>query len=111
MTDIGLQKLLGGATSTNLVAMDLSDITNVSDATILQIANRCPKLQGLNLSMCKDGHEYFRGVTDTSIVKLAEQCPGLRKASDISMSFSRMRDALTFVHVRIDQVEQLLRSH
>ncbi|RUS29403.1 hypothetical protein BC938DRAFT_480708, partial [Jimgerdemannia flammicorona] len=33
-----------------LIAMDLSDLTELTDVAILAIAERCPRLQGLNLS-------------------------------------------------------------
>ncbi|KAF7728054.1 SCF ubiquitin ligase complex subunit [Apophysomyces ossiformis] len=77
LTDEGLLALLSGSACKNLVSMDLSDISNVTDATIRMIAANCPKLQGLNLSMCKE--EGFTGVTDCGIVKLAERCTGLRR--------------------------------
>ncbi|CAO3597872.1 unnamed protein product [Absidia cylindrospora] len=59
--------------------MDLSDITNITDTTIIKIANTCPNLQGLNLSMCKDDRERCTGVTDLGIVTLAGKCRHLRR--------------------------------
>lgn len=64
--------------------MDLSDVTQVTDITIKRIAETCPNLQGLNLSMCKEGGgagEQFKGVTDEGITMLARKCPGLRRVN------------------------------
>ncbi|KAL0096940.1 hypothetical protein J3Q64DRAFT_1040615 [Phycomyces blakesleeanus] len=79
LTDAGLCGFLSKSSSAYLVSMDLSEITNITDTTILKIAECCPRLQGLNLSMFKDGQEQFHGVTDESIIKLAEGCRGLRR--------------------------------
>ncbi|KAI9023716.1 hypothetical protein CLU79DRAFT_113912 [Phycomyces nitens] len=79
LTDAGLCSLLSKSSSAHLVSMDLSEITNITDTTILKIAECCPRLQGLNLSMYKDRPEQFHGVTDTSIIKLAQGCRGLRR--------------------------------
>ncbi|KAI7859916.1 hypothetical protein BDC45DRAFT_495296 [Circinella umbellata] len=82
LTDNGIIGFLG--TNTNkirkcLVSMDLGDVTNVTDISIKRIAEICPNLQGLNLSMCKEGPGRFEGITDEGIVMLSESCTGLRR--------------------------------
>ncbi|TFY74638.1 hypothetical protein EWM64_g9378, partial [Hericium alpestre] len=57
---------------TQLVAIDLSGVTDVSDLTVNAIAKNCHKLQGINLLGC-------RKLTSESIVALAEGCPMLRR--------------------------------
>ncbi|KAG0171751.1 SCF ubiquitin ligase complex subunit [Apophysomyces sp. BC1015] len=79
LTDEGLVALLSGSACNNLVSMDLSYIANVTDVTITLIADNCPRLQGLNLSMCKEDMEHAVGVTDAGIVRLAKRCTGLRR--------------------------------
>ncbi|KAI7865169.1 hypothetical protein BDF14DRAFT_1827916 [Spinellus fusiger] len=79
LTDAGLVDLLSEKSSANIVSIDLSEITAITDTTILRIAQCCPRLQGLNLSMYREGTEQFHGVTDNSIVALANQCRGLRR--------------------------------
>ncbi|KAI8340186.1 hypothetical protein BC941DRAFT_338516, partial [Chlamydoabsidia padenii] len=79
LTDQGLVGLLSLKVGKHLTSMDLSDITNVTDTTILKIADTCPQLQGLNLSMCKDDRERCTGVTDEGIINLAIKCRHLRR--------------------------------
>ncbi|KAA1466772.1 RNI-like protein [Dentipellis sp. KUC8613] len=57
---------------TNLVAIDLSGVTDVSDRTVNAIAENCRKLQGINLLGCNK-------VTSASIRALADYCPMLRR--------------------------------
>ncbi|PVF95519.1 RNI-like protein [Serendipita vermifera] len=56
----------------NLVALDLTGVVDVTDATILLVANACNKIQGINLEGCKK-------VTDTGLLAIAENCPLLRR--------------------------------
>lgn len=81
LTDNGIMDFLGTKSRKHLVSVDLSDVTSVTDASIKRIAETCPHLQGLNLSMCKEGMEPFVGVTDSSVIMLAERCTGLRRVS------------------------------
>ncbi|CDH60821.1 ubiquitin ligase complex f-box protein [Lichtheimia corymbifera JMRC:FSU:9682] len=79
LTDKGIMDFLGTKPRKHLVSVDLSDVTSVTDASIKRIAETCPHLQGLNLSMCKEGLEPFVGVTDSSVIMLAQRCTGLRR--------------------------------
>ncbi|KAI9018686.1 hypothetical protein CLU79DRAFT_705470 [Phycomyces nitens] len=91
LTDSGLINLLNQGACENLVSLDLSDITMISDLTILKIAKACPRLQGLNLSMHKDTQESFTLITDIGIVEVAKSCRSLRR---IKLSnFAHVSDA------------------
>jgi len=81
LTDNGILALLQHNVGQNLISVDLSDVVNVTDTAILAIAEKCPKLQGLNLSMCKDTQDHAESVQiyDESIVRIAERCPALRR--------------------------------
>ncbi|KAI8140860.1 hypothetical protein BJV82DRAFT_671234 [Fennellomyces sp. T-0311] len=79
LTDHGITGFLGTKVRTSLVSMDLGDVTNVTDASIKRIAEICPSLQGLNLSMCKESPGRFEGITDDGVVVLSEACTGLRR--------------------------------
>lgn len=83
LTDEGLLAFLGNKERRTLVSIDLSDCIQVTDKTITHIAQLCPNLQGLNLSMCKETEQAFVGVTDDSIVMLARRCPGLRRVKHL----------------------------
>ncbi|KAI9266909.1 hypothetical protein BDA99DRAFT_546686 [Phascolomyces articulosus] len=94
LTDTGIIGFLGDKKIRKcLVSMDLGDVTNVTDISIKRIAEVCPNLQGLNLSMCKEGSARFEGITDEGIVMLSKSCTGLRriklnncvKVSDLSV--------------------------
>ncbi|KAI9497464.1 hypothetical protein BDB00DRAFT_723520, partial [Zychaea mexicana] len=79
LTDDGITGFLGNKVRRCLVSMDLGDVTNVTDVSIKRIAEICPNLQGLNLSMCKDGPRRFESITDEGVVMLSESCVGLRR--------------------------------
>ncbi|KAM3586663.1 SCF ubiquitin ligase complex subunit [Umbelopsis sp. WA50703] len=81
LTDNGILSLLQHSVGQNLISVDLSDMINVTDTTIFAIAEKCPKLQGLNLSMCKDSQDPSDSVQihDESIIRIAERCPSLRR--------------------------------
>lgn len=81
ITDKGLLELLSLKVGKHIMSIDLSDVTKITDKAIIAIANHCPHLQGLNLSMCKDDHEKCSGVTDIGITTLAKKCRQLRRVS------------------------------
>lgn len=56
----------------NLVAIDLSGVTNVSNEAIVGLATAAKRLQGINLAGCKN-------VSDEGILALANNCPLLRR--------------------------------
>lgn len=55
-----------------LVAVDLTGVVDVTDATILVVATTSNRLQGINLEGCKK-------ITDTGIHAIADNCPMLRR--------------------------------
>lgn len=69
LTDKSLSILSG---MTELVALDLTGVVDVSDATIISLANSSNKLQGINLEGCKK-------VTDEGIFAMANAFPLLRR--------------------------------
>ncbi|KAI7863984.1 hypothetical protein BDF14DRAFT_1733090 [Spinellus fusiger] len=79
LTDQGLLALLNHGACSFLVSMDLSDVPLISDLTLTRIAEQCPKLQGLNLSMSREGQDQLSLITDSSIVKVAHHCRGLKR--------------------------------
>ncbi|CEP16455.1 hypothetical protein [Parasitella parasitica] len=74
LTDVGLCTLIHDI-GPSLVSIDLSDVYQITDATIIEAARTCPQLQGFNLSMSR----YHHGITDTGITMLAIQCTLLRR--------------------------------
>jgi F-box and leucine-rich repeat protein GRR1 len=56
----------------NLVALDLTGVVDVTDATIVLVANACNKIQGINLEGCKK-------ISDAGLLAIAENCPLLRR--------------------------------
>lgn len=64
----------------DLVAIDLSDIPLVEDEVIAAVAQRCARLQGLNLSGCKK-------LTDRGILEIAKHCPMLKRVSFSHLSY------------------------
>ncbi|KAG8821243.1 SCF ubiquitin ligase complex subunit [Serendipita sp. 400] len=69
LTDKSLSILSG---MVNLIALDLTGVVDVTDATPLAVAASSSKLQGVNLEGCKR-------VTDTGVTALADNCPLLRR--------------------------------
>ncbi|CAO3687611.1 unnamed protein product [Rhizopus stolonifer] len=55
LTDVGLCNLIDVQTGIGpeLISLDLSDVLNTTDETILKIADSCPRLQVLDLSMSR----------------------------------------------------------
>lgn len=74
LTDIGLCSLINNVGS-ELISIDLSDVYQITDATIRETATSCPNLQGLNLSMSRPQ----TNITDKSIINLAESCLNLKR--------------------------------
>lgn len=60
----------------DLVAVDLSGVTTTNDGVLRTIGTTCTKLQGINLTGC-------RQITDEGIISLAEQVKYLRRVSVI----------------------------
>ncbi|KAI8070184.1 hypothetical protein BDF21DRAFT_344757 [Thamnidium elegans] len=79
ITDHGIINFLDKDVGRYLLSIDLSDIKNISDQSILMIASTCKNLQGLNLSINPTAKEDPIGITDKSIVTLAEGCRDLRR--------------------------------
>lgn len=119
LTDKGIMDFLGTKPRKHLVSVDLSDVTSVTDASIKRIAETCPHLQGLNLSMCKEGLEPFVGVTDSSVIMLAQRCTGLRRVSEgivvmvvnDFISHHVLNDYIYHPLSHIDQAKQLCQYH
>ena len=63
-----------------LVAVDLSQVGAVEEQVMLEISERCERLQGLNLSGCKM-------VVDEGMKAIAERCRMLRRVSHRSRSY------------------------
>lgn len=80
LTDVGLCSLIDVKTGIGpeLISLDLTDVLNVTDKTLLKVAICCPRLQGLNLSMSRPHFD----ITDVGVVALAQQCPELKRVSD-----------------------------
>ncbi|KAG1049172.1 hypothetical protein G6F46_009637 [Rhizopus delemar] len=77
LTDVGLCSLIDVKTGIGpeLISLDLTDVLNVTDKTLLKVAICCPRLQGLNLSMSRPHFD----ITDVGVVALAQQCPELKR--------------------------------
>lgn len=78
LTDLGLCTLLHSVGS-ELISIDLSNVDQITDATILEAAVSCPNLQGLNLYMSRPQTD----ITDKSIVTLAESCLNLKRVNRV----------------------------
>lgn len=70
LTDEGLSEVL--PCFPNLVALDLTGVTDVTDKSIVALASSTGRLQGINLSGCKN-------LTDKAILALAANCRLLRR--------------------------------
>ncbi|KAG2198015.1 hypothetical protein INT47_004982 [Mucor saturninus] len=79
LTDVGLCALITHqkchGIGAELVSIDLSDVVQVTDTTVLKVAYCCPNLQGFNLGMSQEQ----QSITDTSVVELARQCRNLKR--------------------------------
>lgn len=79
ITNEGLSYFLDQNVGEFLQSIDLSEMKQVTDDTIIKIARHCKYLQGLNLSVTPIKEEEFDTITDKSIITLAENCKDLRK--------------------------------
>lgn len=79
LTDVGLCNLIDVQTGIGpeLISLDLSDVLNVTDETILKIADSCPRLQVLDLSMSRPHFD----ISDVGVETLAQRCPDLKRVS------------------------------
>jgi hypothetical protein len=59
----------------HLYTLDVSDYNLITDVGIVRSAERCPKLENLNLNNI---HASRINITDVSLIRLAEVCPSLR---------------------------------
>ncbi|KAI9249895.1 hypothetical protein BY458DRAFT_559863 [Sporodiniella umbellata] len=60
-----------------LSCIDLSEMTEITDRSLFTIANACPHLQGLNISLSKEPNQET--VTDKSILQIAQRCKKLKR--------------------------------
>lgn len=70
LTDSGIGGLLDG--SSNLLALDISGVTEVTEASMYRLAANCQKLQGLNISGCTK-------ISNASMIDVAERCRYLKR--------------------------------
>ncbi|BCR83648.1 putative ubiquitin ligase complex F-box protein GRR1 [Aspergillus chevalieri] len=70
LTDTGVSGLVDG--NRHLQALDVSDLTSLTDHTLHIVSQNCPRLQGLNITNCAK-------VTDESLVAVSENCRQLRR--------------------------------
>jgi F-box and leucine-rich repeat protein GRR1 len=79
LTDVGLCALINHqqdhGIGAELVSIDLSDVNQITDITVLKVAFCCPNLQGFNLGMSQEQHS----ITDIGVVELAKQCKNLKR--------------------------------
>lgn len=74
ITDLGVVNLLSSCR--NLVALDFSECSQLTDGALWAVGANCPRLQGINLSGCVK-------MTDSGITAIAVGCPSLRRVSDL----------------------------
>lgn len=79
ITNDGLVHFLNQDVGHFLQSIDLSEMKQVTDDTILTIARTCKNLHGLNLSVTTAKEEELNSITDKSILAIAENCKELRK--------------------------------
>ncbi|WPG98860.1 Hypothetical protein R9X50_00165800 [Acrodontium crateriforme] len=70
LTDIGIQPLITG--NRVLLALDVTGLEQITDRTMITVAETCLRLQGLNVTGCKK-------ITDASIAALAKSCRHLKR--------------------------------
>mmetsp|Transcript_25376 Transcript_25376/g.24277 ORF Transcript_25376/g.24277 Transcript_25376/m.24277 type:complete len:301 (-) Transcript_25376:4-906(-) len=66
ITDIGMVKMLEGRPNLRTLDMSLLPDTNITDESIVRLAECCPYLQDLNMS-------HSRKITDSGLLRLAEK--------------------------------------
>ena len=83
ITDASLSEVARGCST--LHTLDLTDCSNITDASISEVARRCSNLQSLNLTQCEN-------ITDTSVIEVARQCSNLHTLN-LSCYGSNITDA------------------
>jgi F-box and leucine-rich repeat protein GRR1 len=61
----------------SLISIDLSDVYQITNNTIIKVASCCPNLQGFNLSMSQEQQL----ITDIGITQLAKKCKDLKRVN------------------------------
>lgn len=72
ITDAGLLKLLRN--NTGLLALDISGMEDITENSINAVAEKCSRLQGLNISNCTK-------ISVASLVQLAQSCRFIKRVS------------------------------
>ncbi|KAL1918416.1 uncharacterized protein VTP21DRAFT_3076 [Calcarisporiella thermophila] len=122
VTDEGVTALLRGLH--DLLVVDFGDIVNLSNKSVVLLAEHCKRLQGINLALCKNISDYAVEtlamnctrlkrikmahcdlITDASILKLAECCSQLVEldVTECSVSDESIRELL----LRCTQLREL----
>ncbi|KAF1981486.1 RNI-like protein, partial [Aulographum hederae CBS 113979] len=70
LTDLSLARMLQGNRS--LLALDVTQLEQVTERTMMAVAANCHRLQGLNISNC-------RRISDDSLVAVAQNCRHLKR--------------------------------
>jgi hypothetical protein len=79
-----------------LQVLNLADCTNITDTSIIQIAEKCHNLKELDISECP--------ITDLSLMKIAECCPNIESLAtmdclDITDSGLIRYFLVTYLHI------------
>lgn len=81
LTDVGLVPLV--RSNKHLLALDVSGLVNISGDSILAVSQNCERLQGLNVSNCKeidtDRELAEKNRTTPAMVELAEKCRHIKR--------------------------------
>lgn len=75
MTDVGLINLL--SQNTRLLALDISGARSITESSIEVLAERCPHLQGLNVTDCKQ-------ISNEGFMKVARNCRKIKRVNILS---------------------------
>ncbi|KAI9724652.1 MAG: SCF ubiquitin ligase complex subunit [Chrysothrix sp. TS-e1954] len=70
LTDLSVADVIEGNRA--LLAVDVSELDQITDRSLFAVANNCYKLQGLNITSCKR-------VTDMSLVAVAKNCRRVKR--------------------------------
>ena len=71
MMDEEMLIMFGGERFSELQTLDLCGCSNITDASVLEVARGCSNLQTLNLTNC-------RNITDASVMKVVRRCSNLQ---------------------------------
>lgn len=77
LTDVGLTSLL--SQNTRLLALDISGAVSITASSIEVLADRCPHLQGLNVTDCTQ-------ISNEGFMKVARSCRKIKRVSPIVLS-------------------------